>query len=100
MARRTPIYVESRIRASMDALWDATQRPEQHRRWDFRFGQIEYLPRVDEEPQRFTYATTVAPGVTIAGSGERCRLLAVRPHRRRHPVPDALRLPAALGGRR
>ena len=27
-------------------------------------------PRVDGEPQRFTYATTVAPGVTIAGTGE------------------------------
>ena len=48
----------------------ATQDPARHQRWDVRFGRITYLPRVDGEPQRFTYATTVAPGVTIAGTGE------------------------------
>jgi hypothetical protein len=69
-ARRRPIYVESRIRASMEQLWDATQNPDQHRRWDVRFGSITYLPKVDGEPQRFTYATTVAPGITVAGTGE------------------------------
>jgi hypothetical protein len=68
--RRRPIYVESRVRAPMERLWDATQRPDQHQRWDVRFGAITYLPRADGEPQRFTYATTVAPGVTIAGTGE------------------------------
>jgi hypothetical protein len=67
---RRPIYVESRVRAPVDAVWDATQQPESHQRWDVRFGRITYLPRVDGQPQRFTYATTVAPGVTIAGTGE------------------------------
>lgn len=67
---RRPIYVESRIRASADALWDATQQPDAHQRWDVRFGRISYLPHTDGEPQRFTYASTVAPGVTIAGTGE------------------------------
>jgi hypothetical protein len=68
--RRRPIYVESRIRAPIDRVWDATQQPDQHQRWDVRFGTIIYLPRADGEAQRFTYATTVAPGVTIAGTGE------------------------------
>jgi hypothetical protein len=68
--RRRPIYVETRIRAPMEELWAATQDPEQHQRWDVRFGRIDYLPRVDGEPQQFTYATTVAPGVTVAGTGE------------------------------
>jgi hypothetical protein len=68
--RRRPIYVESRIDAPIDRLWDATQQPQQHERWDVRFGSIRYLPRVGDEPQRFTYSTTVAPGVTIAGTGE------------------------------
>jgi len=54
----------------MDALWDATQEPALHRRWDVRFGEIEYLPMVDGEPRQFRYATTVAPGLTIAGTGE------------------------------
>lgn len=68
--RRRPIYVESRMRVPMEKLWDATQDPAQHQRWDVRFGSITYLPKVDGEPQRFTYATTVAPGVTVGGTGE------------------------------
>jgi hypothetical protein len=68
--RRRPIYVESRIRAPIDRVWDATQDPGSHQRWDLRFGAITYLPRADGEPQRFTYATTVFPGVTVAGTGE------------------------------
>ncbi len=67
---RRPIYVESRIHAPVDDLWDATQLPDSHQRWDVRFGSISYLPQVDGEAQRFTYATTVAPGVTVAGTGE------------------------------
>lgn len=67
---RRPIYVESCIRVPMERLWDATQVPGQHQRWDVRFGSITYLPRADDESQRFTYATTVAPGVTVAGTGE------------------------------
>ncbi len=54
----------------MDALLDATQDPVRHQRWDVRFGEIEYLPRVDGEPQQFRYATAVAPGLTIAGTRE------------------------------
>jgi hypothetical protein len=54
----------------MDDLWSATQDPGQHQRWDVRFGSIEYLPRRDGEPQRFTYATRIAPGFTVAGTGE------------------------------
>jgi hypothetical protein len=51
--RRQPIYVESRIQASLDRLWDATQQPDQHQRWDVRFGSISYLPPINGEPQRF-----------------------------------------------
>lgn len=68
--RRRPIYVETRINAPIDRVWDATQQPDEHQRWDVRFGTISYLPRANGEPQRFTYATTVLPGVTIAGTGE------------------------------
>jgi hypothetical protein len=68
--RRQAIYVESRMRVPMERVWDATQDPAQHQRWDVRFGSITYLPEVDGEPQRFTYATTVVPGVTVAGTGE------------------------------
>lgn len=62
--------MESRIRAPIDALWAATQEPGQHARWDVRFGSIEHQPQEGDGPQRFTYATSVAPGITIAGTGE------------------------------
>lgn len=66
-----PIYVERLINAPLDALWDATQRPDVHERWDLRFTEIRYLPRAaDTEPQRFLYATRIGFGVRIAGEGE------------------------------
>ncbi|GAC1448043.1 MAG: DoxX-like family protein [Isosphaeraceae bacterium] len=55
----------------MDDLWRLTQTPGLHRRWDLRFSDIEYLPRLDEtEPQRFLYATRVGFGLSIRGEGE------------------------------
>jgi uncharacterized membrane protein YphA (DoxX/SURF4 family) len=65
------IYVEIRIRAPMQDLWDQTQRPELHERWDLRFSEISYLPRPDAtQPQRFRYATRIGGGLTIEGEGE------------------------------
>lgn len=65
------IYVETRIRASMDALWHHTQDPKLHERWDLRFSEIDYLPRTSEgEPQRFRYATRIGLGLSITGEGE------------------------------
>jgi hypothetical protein len=64
------IYVEIPIHASMDELWEKTQNPELHQRWDLRFSQIEYLPRQGEEPQRFLYRTRVGFGLKIDGQGE------------------------------
>ena len=65
------IYVEIRIRGTMDELWRLTQTPGLHVRWDLRFTDIEYLPRPDEtQPQRFLYATRIGFGFTIAGKGE------------------------------
>lgn len=55
----------------MDELWEKTQQPELHQRWDVRFTQIEYLPRVgDGEPERFRYATRIGLGFRIKGEGE------------------------------
>lgn len=65
-----PIYVEARIRAPLDDVWEKTQRPELHERWDLRFTSIEYLPRADGEPQRFRYATRLGFGLRVEGTGE------------------------------
>jgi DoxX-like protein len=64
------IYVEIFIRGAMDELWEKTQNPGVHQRWDLRFSEIEYLPRAEEEPQKFLYATRIGAGVRIVGAGE------------------------------
>lgn len=69
--RSDSIYVETYIRASMEELWEKTQIPGLHLRWDLRFTNIEYLPRPDDrEPQRFLYSTRLGFGLAIDGYGE------------------------------
>jgi hypothetical protein len=64
------IYVEIPILCSMDELWEKTQSPDLHERWDMRFTEIEYLPRIGEEPQAFLYRTRIGFGIAIDGKGE------------------------------
>ena len=48
------IYVEILVHAPMESLWEHTQMPALHERWDLRFSRIDYLPKSDDrEPQRF-----------------------------------------------
>jgi hypothetical protein len=54
----------------MDELWQKTQQPDLHQRWDLRFTSITYLPREDNAPQRFFYETRIGFGLAIAGEGE------------------------------
>ena len=55
----------------MEALWQHTQQPDLHERWDLRFSEIDDLPKSsDTEPQRFRYAPRVGFGLAIAGEGE------------------------------
>jgi hypothetical protein len=65
------IYVETFIAGSIDELWNKTQIPELHQRWDMRFTEITYLPRPDEsQPQQFLYKTRISFGLEISGMGE------------------------------
>jgi hypothetical protein len=64
------IYVEILISGSMDNLWQMTQEPKLHERWDLRFSQIDYLPRLPGEPQKFLYSTRIGAGLRISGEGE------------------------------
>ena len=65
------IYVEAPIEGSLDELWQKTQSPELHERWDLRFTSITYLPRADESvPQRFLYTTSIGFGLSVNGEGE------------------------------
>ncbi|MFF8844494.1 hypothetical protein ACF08N_17550 [Streptomyces sp. NPDC015127] len=63
------LYIETRVRADMDTLWERTQEPAQHQRWDLRFTEIHQLPGEPGAPRRFRYATRVLPFLTVAGTG-------------------------------
>ena len=64
------IYVEILIRSSMDNLWEKTQNPKLHQRWDLRFSEIDYLPRKNGEAQKFLYQTRIGAVMRIRGTGE------------------------------
>jgi hypothetical protein len=63
-----PLYVETVVRTHPEALWNATQDPAQHQRWDLRFTRIEHV-----NERRFRYSTRVLPGLTISGEGTTVR---------------------------
>jgi uncharacterized membrane protein YphA (DoxX/SURF4 family) len=65
------IYVEILIQDNLDHIWQLTQNPSIHQRWDLRFTHIEYLPRPDlTQPQKFLYETRIGLGLSIRGTGE------------------------------
>ncbi len=65
------IYVEILIQAELDKVWQLTQQPDLHQRWDPRFTRINYLPRPDPElSQYFLYETRIGFGLSINGTGE------------------------------
>ncbi|MFD3570420.1 hypothetical protein [Streptomyces sp. NPDC058667] len=63
------LYIETRVHADLETLWERTQEPDRHQRWDLRFTEIAYLPRAEGEPQHFRYATRVLPFLVVAGTG-------------------------------
>ncbi|UFR07361.1 hypothetical protein KBP30_13930 [Streptomyces sp. Go40/10] len=96
------LYIETHIRADLDELWARTQDPARHQRWDLRFTEIAYLPRVEDEPQRFRYATRVLPFLTVSGTGvaagEKERPDGTRTSALRFASPDPLSLIAEGSG--
>lgn len=95
MGRRA-IYVETTIAADIDSLWQRTQDPHEHVRWDARFSRITPERHADDagdEPVRFTYERRVAfhtvrgTGVSV---GERHRPDGTRTSALRFHTPDRL----------
>ncbi|MGW6006620.1 SRPBCC family protein [Oerskovia enterophila] len=62
------IYVEVRIAAPLDTVWELTQDPDQHTRWDIRFSEIVPTTPTAAGAVRFTYSRRV-PGRTVVGDG-------------------------------
>lgn len=71
MSDQPGIYVEILIKEELERIWQLTQDPDLHTRWDLRFTRIQYLPKASaDEPQRFLYQTRVGFGLAIEGTGE------------------------------
>lgn len=65
------LYIGILIRTDLDTVWQFTQSPDIHQRWDLRFSTIEYLPKPNADaPQRFRYATRIGFGLGVEGWGE------------------------------
>lgn len=65
---RTAIYVEIEIRSPMETVWQLTQEPTQHPRWDVRFTSITPTDELPGGGYRFRYERRI-PFHTIAGTG-------------------------------
>jgi len=65
---RRAIYVSIRIAAPMERVWQLTQDPALHARWDVRFSRITPTARLAGGGTRFIYERRL-PGWTITGSG-------------------------------
>lgn len=96
------LYIEALIRTDPERLWDRTQDPAQHQRWDLRFTEISPLPGPAGSAQRFRYATRVLPFLTVAGTGtsagERERADGERVSALRFASPERLSLLAEGNG--
>lgn len=62
------IYVEIEIAADIDRVWELTQTPDLHTRWDLRFSRIAPSGELDGGGYRFDYERRM-PGHTIRGTG-------------------------------
>ena len=65
---RSGIYVETVIAADLEAVWAATQTPDEHVRWDVRFTRIAPSGATDAGATTFAYERRV-PWHSIRGTG-------------------------------
>lgn len=65
---RRGIYVETSIRADISAVWQATQDPGEHVRWDVRFTRISPTGVTGDAATTFAYERRV-PFHTVRGTG-------------------------------
>jgi len=70
LARHRKIVVEAIIPAPVEIVWERSQDPAEHVRWDIRFNDIRY--RDDKDDRGFSlmdYRTRIGFGVTVDGIG-------------------------------
>lgn len=70
MKKANKIIVEAIIPCNVETLWERSQEPALHIRWDLRFSHIEYLEELDEKGfQLMDYRTKIGFGLEIKGIG-------------------------------
>lgn len=63
-----PLYVETHVRAPVERLWELTQNPALHSRWDLRFSRIVPVEDLPDGGVRFRYERSAVLR-TITGTG-------------------------------
>jgi Polyketide cyclase / dehydrase and lipid transport len=66
--KENAIYVEVEIHSSMDRVWQLTQNPAEHPRWDLRFSSIAPTAELAGGGYRFRYERRI-PFHSIVGTG-------------------------------
>ena len=70
MKKPNKIIVEAIVPCDVETLWERSQNPALHIRWDLRFSHIEYLDERDEKGfQLMDYRTKIGFGMEIKGIG-------------------------------
>ncbi|HVE59255.1 MAG TPA: hypothetical protein VNB22_20695 [Pyrinomonadaceae bacterium] len=70
MKKANKIIVEAIIPCEVETLWERSQEPALHIRWDIRFSHIKYLEELDEKGfQLMDYRTKIGFGLEIKGIG-------------------------------
>ena len=69
--KRNQLYIETKINCEFDHLWNYTQNPKLHKKWDLIFSEISYLKKENEtDPQLFEYSTKIDFGLKVNGFDE------------------------------
>ena len=50
---RKPLYIETHIKASLERVWELSQNPQQHPRWDLRFSRI--IPTTEDQQGQLSF---------------------------------------------
>lgn len=70
MKKANKIIVEAIIPCEVETLWERSQEPGLHMRWDIRFSHIKYTDELDEKGfQLMDYRTKIGFGLEIKGTG-------------------------------
>ena len=75
VSARKPLYIEIRIEASLDRVWELSQDPQAHPRWDLRFSRIIPIEEDEQRQVRFCYEYLLPLGHRQRADGQATSVL-------------------------